>query len=431
MNIIIHKGTHNTGGTCIEIFKGASRLIFDLGLPLNTDPGPDYGFEFEQYRPKVKGLYKDSKETNFVSAVFLSHFHPEHSKFISEIHPRIPVYLTESVFAVMKSLEIFSGTKLLPENVKLLKTNEQKAVTAGDFSVTAVPAGEDAPDTLAFIIRCGGKTAVYAGGMADYCRKGMVPESFIQEIPKNADLLLVEGAIAEAETENLVKTEILFEDEAVNTINYATAWPVLVNFNPLNTARLLSLSRACKKTNTIFVIDLLTAFIYAQARSLGWDMPDLHPGLFNILFFDAHEKALKNNNQAEFLTRMFNNSIKFAEITEKRKRLVQFRPCHADAYNRKKLYLTNKTLIYSQYDNAYYGQEQQSAQYRQYIENHNLKIHYARTNAPAYVENLKEFLDLVTPREVVPVHTLNPEMFGGLFENHNIRMCNDGEMFRL
>jgi hypothetical protein len=40
MKLRIHRGTREMGGTCVELESAGSRILLDLGLPLNAD-GPD------------------------------------------------------------------------------------------------------------------------------------------------------------------------------------------------------------------------------------------------------------------------------------------------------------------------------------------------------------------------------------------------------
>jgi ribonuclease J len=37
MNLIIHRGTNEIGGSCIEIATNKSRVLIDIGLPLDFD----------------------------------------------------------------------------------------------------------------------------------------------------------------------------------------------------------------------------------------------------------------------------------------------------------------------------------------------------------------------------------------------------------
>jgi len=37
MKVCIHRGTHQVGGTCIEIRSGDMQIILDIGLPFDSD----------------------------------------------------------------------------------------------------------------------------------------------------------------------------------------------------------------------------------------------------------------------------------------------------------------------------------------------------------------------------------------------------------
>jgi hypothetical protein len=36
MRLTIHRGSHEIGGTCVELATGATRIVLDAGLPLVT-----------------------------------------------------------------------------------------------------------------------------------------------------------------------------------------------------------------------------------------------------------------------------------------------------------------------------------------------------------------------------------------------------------
>ena len=42
MRIIIHRGTHQIGGTCVELETGDTRILLDFGMPLQDASGADF-----------------------------------------------------------------------------------------------------------------------------------------------------------------------------------------------------------------------------------------------------------------------------------------------------------------------------------------------------------------------------------------------------
>ena len=71
MTITIHRGTHEIGGSCVELATEDSRLIIDIGIPLVDSQGEP--FDMRPYKglapdalinegvlPKVRGLYREA-----------------------------------------------------------------------------------------------------------------------------------------------------------------------------------------------------------------------------------------------------------------------------------------------------------------------------------------------------------------------------------
>lgn len=47
MNIIIYRGSHEIGGSCVEVRSRKSRIVIDIGMPLVKEGGEK--FEFRNY----------------------------------------------------------------------------------------------------------------------------------------------------------------------------------------------------------------------------------------------------------------------------------------------------------------------------------------------------------------------------------------------
>ena len=87
MQVRIHRGAREIGGSCVEIEACAERIVIDVGLPL------DRNYDHDDYPrlPAVSGLAPQTAADGLL-AVFISHTHPDHAGLLSSIAPGLPVY---------------------------------------------------------------------------------------------------------------------------------------------------------------------------------------------------------------------------------------------------------------------------------------------------------------------------------------------------
>lgn len=89
MNIIIHRGAKQIGGSCIEVSTERTRITLDIGQEL-----PDIEKEKSNKTsvlPKVKGLYRDDVKS--IYAVLVCHGHGDHVGLIEAVNPEIPILI--------------------------------------------------------------------------------------------------------------------------------------------------------------------------------------------------------------------------------------------------------------------------------------------------------------------------------------------------
>ena len=60
-SVIIHRGTHTIGGSCIEICSGTNRIILDLGMPLMERDGAELDQEALKKPSIENGILPDLK----------------------------------------------------------------------------------------------------------------------------------------------------------------------------------------------------------------------------------------------------------------------------------------------------------------------------------------------------------------------------------
>jgi len=140
VKIIIHRGTHEIGGSCVEIKSENSKILIDFGIPLvneNKEPFDSKILstksigQLKQLKilPDISGLYRN--EGKAVDAVLISHSHLDHYGFLKFVNPEIPIYMSEGAKHLIEISDIFIPYKTGLINSKIL--NKGKKTEIGDF----------------------------------------------------------------------------------------------------------------------------------------------------------------------------------------------------------------------------------------------------------------------------------------------------------
>jgi len=145
VQLIIHRGTHQIGGTCIEIYSRKTRIILDYGMPL-TAPG---GKEFDETSLRGKtitelikehvlfaipGLYKGQDPQ--VNGILISHSHKDHYGLLKYLHTDIPVYISEGACKLIHVLNVFTHKQSHISISKACIVKHKASFDIGDFHIT-------------------------------------------------------------------------------------------------------------------------------------------------------------------------------------------------------------------------------------------------------------------------------------------------------
>jgi Predicted exonuclease of the beta-lactamase fold involved in RNA processing len=84
MQVCIHRGAKEIGGSCVEVACGGKRLLIDLGLPLDAE------INDKKYLPDISGL--DGSDASLL-AIIISHPHLDHFGLLAHISSKIPVII--------------------------------------------------------------------------------------------------------------------------------------------------------------------------------------------------------------------------------------------------------------------------------------------------------------------------------------------------
>jgi len=106
LKITVHRGTHEIGGSCVEMSHDDSRIIIDIGMPLVQSDGESFdskslkdksGLELLEagILPNVQGLYSWQNNEQSPTALLVSHAHMDHYGLMYHVRNDIPVYMTD------------------------------------------------------------------------------------------------------------------------------------------------------------------------------------------------------------------------------------------------------------------------------------------------------------------------------------------------
>lgn len=295
MILTIHRGTHEIGGSSVELELDGFHLLLDFGMPLVGNDGDDFvlpaGKSIEEFisdgiLPNIHRIYGGGEPTE--AAVLLSHAHTDHSGFLRFLNPAIPVYMTFGTEALLKVSSIFPPKTPMLVNTRIVEV--WKKIKVGPFEVTPYLVDHSAPDAVAFLIEGGGKRLFYTGDFRATGRKKVVYENLIKNPPGSIDYMICEGTMLDRLEEQPVQEQDL-EEQLVKILRDSNQ-PVFLFASGQNIDRLVTAFRSCKRSGRILIIDLYTAYILEKLKPLSDSLPQADWENIRIKYWKGHADFL-------------------------------------------------------------------------------------------------------------------------------------------
>ncbi|MFC1580073.1 MBL fold metallo-hydrolase [Thermodesulfobacteriota bacterium] len=419
MRFIIHRGAQQVGGSCVEINCEQSTIILDTGLPLDYSFGDDLSPNLPQ--PLFTDLNSGIKK---LDGVFLSHAHLDHYGIAGLLPQGVPVYCGKASAKLMKiSGEMFSGRIPLPDLLTFLAKDKVKI---GPFTVTPYLMDHSAFDSYGFLISAGGKNIFYSGDFRGHGRKSKIFDRFINNPPNDVDVLLMEGTLVGRKSSEPTMSESGLEEKFVEVIR-TTRGIVLVTTASQNIDRLVTLFRAAKRTNRMFIIDFYTAEILDQLKEHG-RLPQASWPRIRVCYPQPLAKRFEELGLSEILARHRKNGIRWTGINDiEVKAVMLIRPGFLRDIKRF-LSLEGSSWVYSMW-RGYFERSKPLRDLREYLEEKQVRIEYLHTSGHASLSDLKKMVDALNPETIVPIHSFHPEEYKNHFPY--VRQLEDGEVFEI
>ena len=412
MQVCIHRGTKEIGGTCVEIESRGQRIVLDVGLPLDgTDPDsfplhPIGGFAAPD--PSLLG-------------VVISHPHQDHCGLAHRFPVETKFLIGQAAEAILSASALFSPGGVKLQSVVHLK--DRTPITIGPFSITPYLVDHSAYDSYALLVEADGKRLFYSGDFRAHGRKASLTEKLIATPPADVDVLMMEGTCIGREDHTFPT-----EDELVPKlaeIFKATAGMPLVWCSGQNIDRIVTIFKACRKANRQFIIDMYTA---EMLRATGNPrLPQAEWSGIRVCL-PASQKARILQEEAFDISDSYKPyRIHWNQLAnEASKSVMLFRPSmmrDLEAAN----CLDGSTIVCSMW--AGYMDQPEKQWFVDWTKQAGLKIIHCHTSGHASIADLKRFRAAFPNARVVPVHLSDRKRFVETFDN--VELHDDGEWWEL
>jgi ribonuclease J len=402
LELIIHKGSQEIGGTCIQLSHASSTILLDVGLPLAEDSIP----------VDAKNIHTD--------AVLISHPHQDHFGLIETIDESVPVYCGELSRELMDAARLFTGRETLRNNFKYFKAWEP--FTVGSFRVTPYLVDHSAPDAYGFLVEAGGVRVFYSGDFRAHGRKSILFDRILADPPSNIDVLFMEGTMLRRSN-----SDFKDEEEVQETIEQTISNQESITFlicSSQNIDRMVSAFKACYNHDKTLVVDVYTAWVLEKLKLSSKRVPNISWGPVKVYVSGKQYKVIQSDRArfGDFVGEVFDddNRVLPEELHEHPADFLYVAKLSSFPIIRKHIEKGPVNIIYSQWTG--YLEKENWASYgaretAEFCDNPQVDFIYAHTSGHAILEDLKRFAAAMNPGKLIPIHTEYRDEFKEHFDN--------------
>ncbi len=389
MNIIIHRGTHQIGGSAIEISTESTRIILDFGNELTLD---------EMYTPNKLDIDGVTKGIPNCDGIVISHYHMDHLGQLTSALSEIPIYMGE----LSKEIALIGAEHQDRDlYLRLLGANTFRggeAFSIGDIHIRPLVIDHSAADSYMFVIEAEGKRVLYTGDFRMHGLRHHVLEKLVKTYIGEIDVLITEGTSLSRATEDCI-SELAVLDDISSYIQDGKY--VFVMCSSTNIDRIMGIWQNMP-SDKVLICDAY------QKRILDTVINNVY---YESSLYRRHDRPLVLNKGPYPKYYMDHGFVSLVRGTENF--ISQIKALPKD----------DVRIIYSMWT----GYIEENLALKALLETYPTYICHASGHVSK--DDLIKFIELVNPDAIIPVHTDNPERLEELAPHRNVYVVNDNEPF--
>ena len=402
VKVRIHRGCHEIGGSCVEVYSQGKRLVLDVGKPLSA------GWDEHVTLPAVPGLASGDPS---VLGVLISHGHLDHYGLIDQVAPTVPVLCGRAAADVVNAARFFSpGPALSPTAC----FQDRVPMSLGPFTVTPTLVDHSAYDAYALIIDADGRRLCYTGDLRGHGRKASTFERLLVEPPTGVGTLLMEGTHVPGDvpgdTEPVMPTEQDVERDMTQTF-LDTKATALVLSSAQNVDRLVTVYKAARAAGRTLVMDLYTATVATATGRASIPRPGF-PGVGVYLPRRQRTHIVRSGEFAR-TTQIRPFRVFPEQLRADPKQFVVLTSSSAALELLELGTLDDGVAVWSLWSG--YLQEPSGQRLQALLDEHEVPLVEHHTSGHASVTDLRRLVDAVKPERVVPIHTEGAQQYAQHF----------------
>ena len=389
MKITIHRGTHQIGGSAIEISTKSTRIILDFGNELSLDE------KYTSINLDINGVTRGIPDCD---GIVISHYHMDHLGQLTSALPEIPLYMGE----LSKEIAIISVEyKDKDLYLRLLGANTFRggeAFTIGNIHIRPLVIDHSAADSYMFVIEAEGKRVLYTGDFRMHGLRHHILEKLVNTYIGEVDVLITEGTSLSRDADECISEAAVLEDISsyIQDGKY-----VFVMCSSTNIDRIMGIWQNMP-TDKVLICDAY------QKKILDTVINNVY---YESSLYRRHDSPLVLNKGPYPKYYMDHGFVSLVRGTE-------YFISHIKEFPK-----DDVRIIYSMWTG--------------YIEE-NLLLKNLLNTYPFYIchasghvskDDLVQLIELVDPDIVIPVHTDIPEKLERIVPNRTVCVVNDNEPF--
>lgn len=394
VSIKILGGKDQIGGNIILLEHQELRILLDIGIPLDVDQNTSQSFE-------------ESTDLTDIDYCLISHAHQDHWGYMDRLPNSCVIYSGKDTQTLIRITRFILHRPFLSNPWQHFKTDE--TLHFGPFVITPYLIDHSAYGAHAFLIQVGGANIFYTGDIRFHGRKRVLSNNLVNRLKSTKiDLLISEGT-------NLLstgfsdKSESDLEEDFVQVFS-SNNHPAIVQMSGQNIDRLVTVFRACLKTNRILVLDPYTAFVASRLNNGHIPQLDGYWGI-QVLMPEKDRMWERLGVISTKVDWMGTEALDFEDLKQHQNYVLIFRYWIGQEIGDHDVFPTGSDFIYSMSQYYLNSMKQQWGSLASRIETGDVKFHTLHVSGHAYPEDLLHFINCLDPKFILPIHTVSPEWF--------------------